>query len=158
MLRGTKNILGLGGALTAALLLCPAAAQISTTGTSAIGPFTQAQVDSGRGDYNSHCGGCHGFNLQNGSIRTSLIGRSFLAGWGSRSTWEYYRYVSYRMPNQAPNSLTPETYSNIVAYILAVNGAQPGTETLTAQSAVRIDTIADGIVRDGVRDGNSQSQ
>ena len=138
--------------------LWPAAAQISTTGTSAIGPFTQAQVDSGRGDYNSHCGGCHGFNLQNGTIRTSLIGRSFLAGWGSRSTWEYYRYVSYRMPNQAPNSLTPETYSNIVAYILAVNGAQPGTETLTAQSAVRIDTIADGIVRDDVRDGNSQSQ
>lgn len=153
-----KNIPGLVGLLAAAALLAPAAAQISTTGTSGIGPFTQAQVDGGRADYNTHCGGCHGFNLQNGSIRTSLIGRSFLAGWGSRSTWEYYRYVSYRMPNQAPNSLTPETYANIVAYILAVNGAQPGSETLTAQSTVRIDTIADGIVRDAVRDGGSQPQ
>jgi mono/diheme cytochrome c family protein len=144
--------------LAVAAALWPAAAQISTTGTSGIGPFTQAQVDSGRAAYNAACSGCHGYDLQNGTHRTSLIGRSFLAGWGSRTTWEYYRYVSYRMPNQAPNSLAPETYSAIIAYILAANGAQPGTETLTASSAVRIDTIADGIVREPVLGGNSQPQ
>lgn len=149
--------------VAAALLVLPAAAAISTSGTSAIGPFTQAQVDQGRIAYNAACATCHGYGFQNGSQRTSLVGRSFLAGWGDRTTWEYYRYVSYRMPNNAPNSLAPETYSAIIAYILAANGAQPGTETLTAQSSVRIDTITDGVVRDfvltGIRPaGNSQPQ
>lgn len=138
--------------------LRPAGAQISTTGTSGIGPFTQEQVDNGRLAYDAACSACHGVNLQNGTHRTSLIGRSFLAGWGSRSTWEYYRYVSYRMPNGTPGSLSPETYADIVAFILAANGALPGSTPMTAQSAVRIDTIADGVVRDTVLAGNSQPQ
>lgn len=136
----------------------PALAQISLTGTSAIGPFTQEQVDAGRVAYNSNCSACHGYNLENGTHRTSLLGRSFLAGWGSRSTIEYYRYVSYRMPYREPGSLTPETYADIVAYILASNGALPGTETMTALTSVKINTIADGVVRDTVLAGNSQAQ
>jgi mono/diheme cytochrome c family protein len=149
----------LGGLLALlSALLWPAAADISTKGTSGVGPFTQVQVDQGRIAYNADCAVCHGYGFQNGNQRTSLVGRSFLAGWGDRTTWEYYRYVSYRMPNNAPNSLSPETYAAIVAYILAANGAQPGTETLTAQSAVRIDTIADGVVRDAVLTGIAQPQ
>jgi len=157
MVRPIRHILALGGALALAGLW-PAVAQISTHGTSGIGPFTQAQVDSGRIAYNAACAGCHGYGFKNGNQRTSLVGLSFLAGWGDRTTWEYYRYVSYRMPNNAPQSLAPETYSAIVAYILAANGAQPGSETMTAQSSVRIDTIADGVVRESVLTGNSQPQ
>ena len=157
MVRPTRHILALGGML-ALIGLWPAVAQISTKGTSGIGPFTQVQVDSGRVAYNAACSGCHGVNLQNGTHRTSLIGRSFLAGWGDRTTWEYYRYVSYRMPDRAPNSLAPETYAAIIAYILAANGAQPGSETLTSQSSVRIDTIADGVIRASALMGNSQPQ
>jgi S-disulfanyl-L-cysteine oxidoreductase SoxD len=138
--------------------LGPAVAQVSTTGTSAIGPFTQGQVDGGRIAYNANCAACHGFNLQNGTHRTSLIGPGFIAGWGERSTWEYYRYVSYRMPDRAPGSLAPQTYAAIIAYILAANGAQPGSETMTSESSVRIDTIADGVIRESVLDGNSQPQ
>ena len=138
--------------------LWPAAADISTTGTSGIGPFTLAQVDSGRDAYNAACAACHGVNLQNGTNRTSLIGPGFIAGWGQRSTWEYYRYVSYRMPNNEPNSLAPQTYAAIIAYILAANGAQPGSETMTPESSVRIDTIADGVIRESVLAGNSQPQ
>jgi S-disulfanyl-L-cysteine oxidoreductase SoxD len=138
--------------------LWPAMAQVSTTGTSGIGPFTQGQVDGGRIAYNANCAACHGVNLQNGTHRTSLIGPGFIAGWGERSTWEYYRYVSTRMPDPAPNSLAPQTYAAIIAYILAANGAQPGNETLTSQSVVRIDTIADGTVRESVLSGNSQPQ
>jgi len=155
MVRLVRFILGLGGMLA---LAWPALAQISTHGTSGIGPFTLAQVDSGRTAYNEYCAACHGYNLQNGTHRTSLIGPGFIAGWGTRTTWEYYRYVSYRMPNREPGSLTPETYSAIIAYILAANGAQPGIETLTPLSSVRIDTIADGIIREPVLSGNSQPQ
>jgi hypothetical protein len=164
MVRPTRHVFGSGGmlALAAAAFLSaslwPAVADISTTGTSGIGPFTQAQVDAGRTAYNASCAACHGYDLQNGTHRTPLIGQSFIVGWGQRSTLEYYRYISYRMPYREPGSLAPQTYADIVAYILAANGAQPGSETMTPQSAVRIDTIADGIIRAPVLAGNSQPQ
>jgi len=63
-----------------------AQAQISLTGTSGIGPFTQAQVDAGRDAYNAACGACHGQNLKDGSHRTPLTGPGFIAAWGGRST------------------------------------------------------------------------
>jgi cytochrome c len=139
-------------------LAAAAQAQISFTGTSGIGPFTQEQVERGRPAYNAACGICHGINLQNGTHRTSLIGPSFLVGWGRRSTVEYFRYIQYRMPLREPGTLKAETYADIVAYILAANGAQPGAEALTPTSSVRIDTIADGVIRDQVLAGYSPPQ
>ena len=147
---------GLGGFL--ALGLLAAQAQLSCTGTSAVGPFTQAQVDTGRIAYNAACAACHGFNLQNGSHRTPLIGPGFLVAWGNRSTAEYFRYVQTRMPHREPGTLASESYAAIVAYILAANGAQPGSETLTAETAVRINNITDGVIREAVLAGNSQPQ
>jgi len=136
--------------MTGAILLRPAEAQISFTGTSAIGPFTQTQVDAGRIAYNAACAACHGINLLNGSHRTPLIGPSFMVGWGRRSTIEYMRYVRYRMPLREPGTLSLETYADITAYILAANGALPGPETMTEATAVTINTIADGVVREPV--------
>ena len=135
-----------------------AQAQISLTGTSGIGPFTQAQVDAGRISFNANCGACHGVNLQGGSHRTSLTGPGFLAAWGNRSTAEYLRYVQTRMPYREPGTLAPEAYAAIVSYIFAANGALPGSETLTAEKAVRLDTITDGVIREPVLAGNAQPQ
>jgi mono/diheme cytochrome c family protein len=141
-----------GGVL--ALGIAAAAGQVSLTGTSGIGPFTQGQVEAGRPAYNAACAACHGVNLQNGSHRTPLIGPGFVVAWGNRTTAEYFRYIQTRMPHREPNTLAPETYAAIVAYILAANGALPGDQTLTAETAVRINTIADGLVREPVLAGN----
>ncbi len=141
-----------GGILALGILAAPA--QVSLTGISGIGPFTQEQVDAGRPAYNAACAACHGVNLQNGSHRTPLIGPGFIVAWGNRSTAEYFRYVQTRMPHREPNTLAPETYAVIVAYILAANGALPGDQTLMAETAVRINTIADGVIREPVLAGN----
>jgi mono/diheme cytochrome c family protein len=145
-----------GGFLALGVLV--AQAQISLTGTSAMGPFTQEQVDTGRLAYNAACGACHGPNLQGGTHRTSLTGPGFLVAWGNRSTADYFRYIQTRMPHREPNTLAPQTYAAIVAYILAANGALPGTETLTAETSVRINTITDGVIREAILAGNSQPQ
>lgn len=140
--------------LAAACVAVPMAwAQVSFTGTAAIGPFTQAQVDAGRTAYNAACGACHGINLTDGSHRTPLIGTSFMVGWGRRSSIEYMRYVRYRMPLREPGSLSLEAYADIAAYIFAANGALPGKETMTAETAVQLNTIADGVVRQDVLAG-----
>ena len=140
-------------ALSAPVVTRRADAQISFTGTSAIGPFTQEQVDAGRTAYNAACGACHGINLKDGTHRTPLTGTSFMVGWGRRSTIEYMRYVRYRMPLREPGSLSLEAYADIAGYIFAANGALPGTETMTAETAVPINTIADGVVREDVLAG-----
>ncbi len=145
----------LGAGCCLALGVLAAQAQISLTGTSAVGPFTQEQVDTGRTAYNAACGACHGPNLQGGSHRTPLIGPGFLVAWGNRSTAEYFRYVQTRMPHREPNTLAAETYAAIVAYILAANGALPGEQTLTQETAVRINNITDGVIREPVLAGNS---
>lgn len=142
--RFRRAVFWLGGL---ACLAAAAQAQFSLCGTSGVGPFTQAQVDAGRSAYNSACAACHGPNLQNGSHRTPLIGPGFVVAWGNRSTADYFRYIQTKMPQREPGALAPQTYAAIIAYILAANGAQPGAETLTGESAVRINTIADGVVR-----------
>jgi len=148
----------LGAAALLLLALRPAGAQISFSGTAAVGPFTQTQVDAGRIAYNAACGACHGINLLDGTHRTPLIGPSFMVGWGRRSTIEYMRYVRYRMPLREPGSLSLETYADITAYILAANGSLPGTETMTDATAVTINTIADGVVREPVLSGTETTQ
>ena len=137
-------------ALALAVAGYAAHAQVTATGTSGVGPFTQAQVDAGRAAYGPACGACHGATLQGGPNSTALAGPGFMGAWGGRSTADYFRYVQTQMPYGNANGLSPETYAAIIAYIYAVNGAQPGPETMTAQSAVRINSITDGRVRDNV--------
>jgi alcohol dehydrogenase (cytochrome c) len=150
-MRGRKSYLGFtAAALALGVAGYAAHAQVSTTGTAGVGPFTQAQVDAGRAAYGPNCGGCHGPALQGGPNSTALAGAGFLAAWGNRSTADYFRYIQTQMPYGRENSLGVDTYAAIAAYIYAANGAAPGTQAMTAQSAVRINTIADGRIRDAV--------
>jgi hypothetical protein len=48
------------------------------------------------------------------------------------------------MPPENPNSLSPDTYASIVAFLLKANGAQAGTDPLTPETAVTIALIATG--------------
>jgi mono/diheme cytochrome c family protein len=150
-MRVSGKIIGLsfGGLATAVLALAlTAQAQISTTGTAGVGPFTQGQVDAGRAAYQANCSGCHGPALQGGPNSTALAGPGFMAAWGGRGSADYYRYVSTQMPYGNAGGLDGATYTNIVAFIYAVNGATPGTQTLTADNTTRINSFTDGHIVD----------
>jgi alcohol dehydrogenase (cytochrome c) len=152
-MRVSGKIIGLsfGGLAAGALALAVAAqAQISTTGTAGVGPFTQAQVDAGRTAYQANCSGCHGPALQGGPNSTALAGPGFMAAWGGRGSADYYRYVSTQMPYGNAGGLDAATYANIVAFIYAVNGARPGATTLTANDTTRINSFTDGHIVDAV--------
>jgi hypothetical protein len=59
-----------------------------------------------------------------------LAGESFRAIWGGRSVRELFD-TAKTMPPANPGSLTDATYTNIVAYILQVNGYAAGETPLT---------------------------
>ena len=92
--------------------------------------FTEDQVNAGKASYNTACAACHGNTLQNGTMGPPLAGDNFTAKWQSRTVADLYAYSHDRMPPSRPESLPDETYAAITAYILRVNGAEPGEQPL----------------------------
>jgi PQQ-dependent dehydrogenase (s-GDH family) len=92
--------------------------------------FTAAQGARGKAAYSSTCAVCHGSTLTNGTYATPLAGEYFKTKWSRRSVGAFYDRVRHTMPPGAPGSLPADTYADIVAHILEVNGFKPGTVAL----------------------------
>lgn len=106
--------------------------------------FTQEQVTQGHKDYYTYCGECHGDTLAGNGEVPPLTGDSFVADWSGKSVHQFYAFVSSAMPQGLAGDLTEPQYSDIIAYILAANGAKPGTASFDKNSSTRIGAIADG--------------
>ncbi len=123
------------------------------TGQQSAGPFTAAQAASGATVYQTNCAGCHGPDLEGRNDAPQLAGLMFMGGWGDRTASELVSFIQGAMPPGATGSLTPEAYLSVSAYILQSNGARPGNQALTAQSAVPIRSVATGQVTAQVKGG-----
>jgi alcohol dehydrogenase (cytochrome c) len=112
--------------------------------TLAVGPFTDAQAAAGQAAYAQSCASCHANSLAGSGEAPALTATAFIGSWGQRTTQELYNEIRLAMPPDNPNSLSPETYAAIVAFLLKANGAQPGTSPLTPETTVRIGSVASG--------------
>jgi cytochrome c5 len=92
--------------------------------------FTSAQAARGKTAYSSTCAVCHGSTMTNGTYATPLAGQYFKTKWSRRSVHAFYDRIRNTMPPGAPGSLAPDTYADIVAHILEVNGFKPGSAAL----------------------------
>jgi len=92
--------------------------------------FTAAQAARGKAAYASTCAVCHGSTMTNGSYATPLAGDYFKTKWSRRSVRAFYDRVRNTMPPSAPGSLAADTYADIVAHILEVNGFKAGNVDL----------------------------
>jgi len=110
----------------------------------ASGPFTAAQSDAGHGAYLENCASCHNKTLQGGGEAPPLVGPAFIGSWGKRGANELYGVIKASMPMGNANSLAPETYQQIVSFILRANGAAPGTSAFTGESRAVIAGFATG--------------
>ncbi len=108
----------------------PSAPAPRMTGPGVPPTFTAAQVAAGRGAYDSYCAVCHGTTLINGAYGTPLAGEYFETRWSGRSVAALFAKSHDTMPPAAPASLSRESYANIVAYILEVNGTVAGDVAL----------------------------
>jgi len=96
--------------------------------------FTAEQAARGKTAYNSNCAVCHGSTLSNGTFGTPLAGQYFEGKWFGQTVGALYDYA-HTMPPSSPGSLPDETYADIVAYILEVNGIAAGDTELPPDSA-----------------------
>lgn len=94
--------------------------------------FTAAQATTGKTAYTATCAVCHGSTMTNGAYGTPLAGEYFKTKWSQRSVRAFYDRARTTMPPAHPGSLPADTYANIVAYILEVNGFKAGNSPLTA--------------------------
>ncbi len=93
--------------------------------------FTAAQTAAGKTAYASNCAVCHGNSLTNGTYGPALGGEYFNSHWAGKSLKAFYDKAK-AMPPSAPGSLSGESYANIVAYILEMNGAKAGGAAMAA--------------------------
>ena len=125
-------------AAMAVLFLCGSAMAQSA------GPFTQGQVVAGHKNFQTYCAGCHGDNLLGGGEVPPLTGALFNTDWSKQSVGGFFAYISNAMPQGLEGDLTPEEYATITAYVMAANGAKPGTAAFAGKSDIKIGTIANG--------------
>jgi S-disulfanyl-L-cysteine oxidoreductase SoxD len=94
------------------------------------GVYTTAQAERGRMSYMQSCVSCHRDDLRGDNTAPSLVGESFLFLWGDMSVGELSARIQKVMPPDRPGSLTPQTYVDIIAFILQKNAFPAGNAEL----------------------------
>ena len=126
-------------------------------------PFTQAEVVAGHAGYNGYCAGCHGDELQGGGLQgggdaPQLTGPNFNQDWSKQTIRILYQFVSHTMPDGLAGDLSSKTYSDILSFLLAANGAKPGLVPFNPNSNVKIGDIANGHIVTAVTDAPLDAQ
>ena len=93
-----------------------------------------AQVEHGTRIYEELCANCHGRSLDDGQFGPPLKGASFERDWAGRSLGALGSFVQQRMPPGAVGSMTLKQDTDLLAYLLSVNGVEAGSNDLPAES------------------------
>lgn len=88
--------------------------------------YSAAQATRGEQTYMSTCVSCHPPSTYKGAV--------FL-NWQGRTLAELLEFLTDKMPKNEPGSLTPKEYTQVVAYLLKLNGMPAGRVDLPADPA-----------------------
>lgn len=137
-MRTMRSPFAVGLALAMTVLGVGVTRSVSAQGkTTWSGVFTAAQVESGKALATAKCGSCHGTNMK-GELAPTLVGADFIDHWYDARLGELATRVKNTMPSDAPGTLKPEEYADILAFLLSENGFPAGADTLklTAEADV----------------------
>lgn len=115
-----------GGTATApaAAETAPAETAMAASGGQPV-TFTAEQAARGKTAYAANCVSCHGQNLISATYGTPLAGPYFDSKWRGKTAAALFAKAK-TMPPSRPDSLGDETYADLVAYMLEVNGLPAG--------------------------------
>ena len=103
------------------------------------GVYTDAQAKRGEKVYGDNCVTCHGSKLQGtDTAGPTLSGPDFVNGWKDMTVAALLAKISGDMPSNAPGSLKPEEYADVLSFVLSANKYPAGkTEMPTDPSALK---------------------
>jgi len=87
------------------------------------GVYTVAQAERGLEVYQSVCTECH-------DGVEDWTDEGFLGRWDGDSVYRFWHYIYERMPHGDPYTLTREQVSDVLTYILQLNGLPAGAQEL----------------------------
>ena len=96
------------------------------------GVYSEAQAERGRTSYLQTCVACHRDDLRGDGTAPSLVGESFAFLWGDMTVGELFVRTRKLMPPERPASLSAQSYSDILAFILQKNEFPAGERDLDA--------------------------
>lgn len=103
-------------------------AQPTSVAGTAPGVYSDSQATRGGQWYASACAACHPGN--------ALAGPDFQLKWSGRTALDLFDRVRNSMPLDAPGSLSRRTYTDIIAYLMQLNGLPAGTTALAPDTLV----------------------
>ncbi|SLN63828.1 Cytochrome c [Aquimixticola soesokkakensis] len=103
------------------------------------GSIGTAQVAAGAEAYLDNCAGCHGEDLRSvNSNAPDLRGPTFQYSWVTKPLEETFHKIITTMPPGMTGEIDPETYAQIVAYILNFNGVEAQEDGRFPQTAEEV--------------------
>ena len=100
------------------------------------GVYTEAQSKRGDKVYADNCATCHGPKLEGTDTGgPTLLGKDFVNGWKEMSAGALLSKISMDMPSNAPGTLTPAQYADVMAFVLSVNKYPAGQTELPTDAA-----------------------
>jgi cytochrome c len=104
-------------------LSIPAAATAQAPSkTVADGVYTEAQAKKGQAEFEAICAMCH--------RKEWFAGPEFKEHWGYGELYWVYDFIRTNMPYEMGGSLPKQTYIDVLAYILKLQGYKAGTYDL----------------------------
>jgi len=108
------------------------------------GVYTTAQADRGKPVYDGKCASCHGSMATVTPDMAPLLNDSgFQNLWRDRSLAQLFSRIRETMPQDKPNTLSPEETADLVAYILNANQLPPGDTALPTDLEILKDIKVD---------------
>jgi mono/diheme cytochrome c family protein len=103
------------------------------------GLSTAEQIARGKKLYAEHCVDCHGADLKKTDDDTlPLIGAEFMKRWDGKTLQRLIDTTKRTMPTDTPNSLSRPIVTDVVAFVLSMNGVPAGkTEIDPASPTLR---------------------
>ncbi|MBT4711264.1 MAG: cytochrome c [Alphaproteobacteria bacterium] len=126
-----KNPIFLGGIVVAVIAVLAVVFMARPANSVRDGVFTLEQASIGQDLYPSTCPRCHGRDLYGDGFETpSLVGSDFQRRWAEGTVADLFEFVSTNMPKNTPGVFPDQTYLDLIAYILRMNGYKVGNKEL----------------------------
>jgi cytochrome c5 len=122
----TRLFAAVGATVALALPLALASVDARQMKNASDGVYTAAQATRGSTLYDTSCASCHELS--------KFKGPEFVKAWTDKPMTELHAAV-VSMPMDAPGSMKPQEYADIIAYFLSLNGYPAGQAELEGSDA-----------------------